>query len=569
MNHSYIDAYETKNYIVVWSRDKNGELVEEDYPLEDFLYAYMPNNSAKQTPMADLFGNQMKRVDFTNKWEFKDWCKTRTDLCESDVSPMYKVLLDRFSDAPTDAPYNVLFYDIEVDFDLEDGNGYPTPENPFGEINLFQMFDLSRKRYVIFLYDHLKDKVSLSDDEFPVELRFVSSERELLMEVAEYIEHIDVMAGWYTSGFDLPYIMERAIRIFGEKRALSLFCRNGYDAKKREFVNDYGQDVWEWTLVGRQHLDMQALYKKFIPGEKKSFSLDAVCEEDLGEKKHDFDGDLGELYRENPQEFCVYGKKDVYLLYKLNNKHQLIMLAMLLARINCVYARDVTGSVKPIETGFLKFCHERNIVLPDKQGKPKEDFPGAIVYDTISGLHKKMMTVDLTALYPSAMIMLGLSTETFVGQLKGGYLDYISVMNKEDKYVVFVLEDSKEEITVLASDLEQEIRENGFTISAFGSVFDGRLGLLSEYVQDRFNLRVHYQKLKKQAANDGNKELADTYDLFQKVIKIVCNSLYGCISNAHFRLFDIRLAKSITLTGQVISKYQAYKSNELLEQLKE
>lgn len=564
--YSYIDAVEFKDSIVVWGRDNTGELITEKFPLSDYLYAYIKDNAGTAT-MKDLWGTPMKKVSFEDKWDFRDWCKTRKGLSESDVPPVYKMLLDVFSDAPTDSPYNTLLYDIEVDFDLDEGRGYPTPKNPYGEINLFQAFDVHRQLYVLFMNDKLRGVVHLTDEDHPVEVHYVTDERDLLASVADYIQHVDIMCGWYTNGFDLPYIMERAIMLFGEKTAKSMFCRDGFLAKRREFVNDFGDEVWEWTLVGRQHLDMMELYKKFIPGEKTSFSLNAVAESDLGETKDEYDGDLGTLYRENPQAFCNYGLQDVRLLNKLDDKHQIVRLAVALARMNCVKFGDVTGSVKPIETGFIKFCHEKGIVLPDKRDTVREDFPGAVVYDTIAGRHGWAMTVDLTALYPSAMIMLGLSSETLVGQLEGGYEDYIAVMTKQDTVVSFALEETGETFDITASELEQEIRENGYTISANGSVFNGCFGLLSEYVQDRFMLRKHYQRLKKEALDVGDIKLSDTHDLYQKVIKIVCNSLYGCISNAHFRLFDIRLAKSITLTGQVISKMQMAYANDLINKL--
>lgn len=568
MNYSYIDAVEFKDSIVVWGRDKEGELITEKLPLEDYLYAYIKDNTGTAT-MKDMWGVPVRKVSFEDKWAFRDWCKTRNNLCESDVPPVYKMLLDTFSTAPADAPYNTLLYDIEVDFDLEDGNGYPTPRNPYGEINLFQAFDSARNVYVIFMFDHLQDVVSLSDKTYPVEIHYVTGERDLLESVADYIQHIDIMCGWYTNGFDLPYIMERAIMLFGEKTAKSMFCRDGFMAKRRDFSNDYGEDVWEWTLVGRQHMDMMELYKKFIPGEKTSFSLNAVCEEDLGETKDEYEGDLGSLYRENPQKFCEYGLKDAYLLKQLDDKHQIIRLAVALARMNCVKFGDVTGSVKPIETGIMKYCHEVGIVLPDKSHNEKEKFPGAIVYDTIAGRHWWMMTVDLAGLYPSTMKMLGLSPETMLMQCEGEYEDYVAIMAKSDKIVRVDLVQEGDVIEIPARELEAIIREEGYCISANGTVFSGEMGYLSKYVAYVVDLRAEYKAKMKEALAKNDKKAYELYDLYQKVVKILANSVYGATGEASFRLYDIRLSKSITMTARIISKYQAYKANNYMNQLVE
>lgn len=568
MDYSYIDAVEAGEVINVWMRDNSGMMIEEQYPLSDYLYAYVKDNTGKPD-MLDIYGNPMKKVCFADKWDFRKWKEGVDGLCESDIAPVYKMLPDRFKDAPRDAPVNVMFYDIEVDFDLDDGDGYPTPKNPFGEINSFQAFDTYLNRYVFILNEKFENKVVLKDDTHPIDIYYVRNERELIKTISMVIDHVDIMTAWFGAGFDLPYIMERAIYHFGEKEAKTMFCRDGFSAKRREFVNDFGEEVWEWTLVGRHHLDMMVLYKKFIPGEKQSFSLDSVCEADLGETKDAYDGDLGSLYRENPQAFFNYALQDARLLKKLDDKHQIIKLAITMARMNCVKFGDVTGSVKPIESGILIFAHERGVVLPDKKDNEKEKFPGAIVYDTIAGRHEWVFTIDLNSLYPSVMRMLGLSPETLIMQLLGEYEDYIKVMTKQKVPVTVYLEREQEEIEIMADELESVIRENGYCIAGSGAIFDGRMGLLAEYVQDLVFSRKKYQKMMKEAASNGDEKLSETYDLYQKVMKLFANSVFGSCGEKSFRLYDLRLSKAITLTARVVSKWQAWKSNDAVNKLKE
>lgn len=570
MNYSYVDAVEFKDSIVVWGRDKSGNLITDKLPLEDYLYAYIKDNTGNAT-MKDMWGVPVRKVSFDDKWAFRDWCKTRTSLCESDVPPVYKMLLDTFSTAPADAPYNTLLYDIEVDFDLEEGRGYPTPKNPYGEINLFQAFDTKHNKYVMFMNEALQNVVSLQDKDYPVEIHYSRCEAELLEDVAHFIQHVDIMCGWYTNGFDLPYIMERAIMLFGEKTAKSMFCRDGFMAKRRDFVNDFGDDVWEWTLVGRQHMDMMELYKKFIPGEKTSFSLDAVCEADLGETKESYDGDLGSLYRENPQKFCEYGLQDARLLKKLDDKHQIVEIAVNIARSSCVKLSDVTGSVKVIEHDLMKFCHERGIVLPDRQVREKEKYDGAVVYDTIAGRHGWSFSLDIRSLYPFCMILLGLSPETMIMQCAGEYEDYVHIMSRDDSKGEITVEllDTSEEFKCLPSELESIIRENGYTISGNGTIFNGSMGILASYVSEGFRLRSEYKKLMKKAKEEGDSHAEELYDLKQRVVKVArLNAVYGASGNEAFRLFSLRMAKSITLTAQVVSKFQSITTNDVLEEVK-
>lgn len=562
----YIDVCEYKGEIHAWERDEEGTLSHIKAPATDYLYLFVRDNTGRGQ-YNDIYGNSHKEVRFTDKKKMADYADLKGDTCEADIKPDYRFLLDNYPMINATTSVNIGYFDIEVDFDLSEGTGYPTPTNPFGEINSISIFDTYRQQYAMFIPDEFQDKIQLHDEEFPVEIHWCNSEREILLAFSNYIEPIDILSAWFGDGFDIPYIMARAKLLFGERQALTLFSRNGVPASSREYVNAYGEDAIKWSLHGRIHLDLQELYKKFNPGEKPSFKLDAICEEELGMNKVEFEDDLGTLYRENPQKFFDYSLHDARLLYLLDRKLQMIALATMMAREMRAKLSDVTGSVKIIEQGFTMFCRQNgNVVLPSKKKTEKEPFPGAIVYDTIAGLHKWLFTIDLTALYPSVMIMLGLSTENYIMQCMNRYEDYISVMTKKPVPIQVKLVGTGEEVSILASELEEIIRESGYTISANGSVFDGSFGLLAMFVKFVFMTRKQFQAKKKEAATP---EEANKYDMYQKVYKITANSLYGCITNENFRLYDIELGRSITMSAQVISKIQANVANELVNQLAE
>ena len=572
MDFNYIDSIETKESIVVWCRDLKGVLFKEELPVSDYLYCFIPSNTEEEMEWKDIYGTPLKKISFDSKWDLREYTKERDNLCESDVQPSYKVLLDLFAEAPKDAPQNVMFYDIENDFDLSDGRGYPLPSNPFAPINSFQFYNSSTDSYGIVYVCEDQFRAPVDPDGKIVKMYRCRDEKELLLKVSDLLDtlDVDILAGWNTNGYDLPMLIARSTICFGETYAKKMFCRDGFSAKSREFIDDFGNDAVKWTLIGRQHLDMLELYKKFIPSEKKSFSLSNVCLEDLGVDKVDFDGDLGELYRKNPEKFYEYSFWDGKLLKMLDDKHQIIKLAVTLARMNCVKPVDVTGAVKPIEHGIMKFAHRDKIALPDKVANTKAKFEGAIVYDTVAGRTGWGFTIDLSALYPSTMMMLGLSPETMVMQLKGEYEDYIKVMSKsEDIVEVGLLERGKvkEWLSLPAFEVEAIIRENGYTISGIGVVFDGSFGLLSRYVKNGIELRNTHKKLMKEAQKAGNAYEAELNDLYQRVVKIGNNSVYGATGEASFRLYDLRLSRSITVTSRIISKHQAIVGNHLLREV--
>jgi DNA polymerase elongation subunit (family B) len=565
---SYIDAAETKESVVVWGRDFDGNLFKEELPVSDYLYCFTPSNSTKDTGYKDIYGTPLKKINFESKWDMREYTKDRDNLCESDVLPTYKALLDNFSESPQTAPMNAWYFDIEADFDLSDGRGYPIPSNPFAPINFFQFYDTGSDQY--YLINYKRCATPKDPDGRVVNQITLDSERDILLKVADLLEELscDVMLAWNGNGFDLPYIMARATICFGERYAKKMFCRDGFSAVSREYVDEYGNDAVGWKLVGRQHVDMLEVYKKFIPSEKKSFSLSNVCMEDLGEDKEDYDGDLGQLYRESPDKFAMYAFKDVRLLKMLDDKHQMLKLATSIARGSCIKLSDITGSVKVIEHDFMRFCHKKGIRLPDRSHNEKVKYDGAVVYDCVSGVHKWVYSLDAVSLYPMCMILLGLSRETILYQCEGEYEDYIHIITRNDSFGKISLTHDRtgDVVEMYPSDVEAQIRENGWTISGNGTIFTGELGLLAEYVSEGFKLRKFYKNKMAECIKCGDDDGAALNDLYQKVIKVArLNAVYGASGNETFKLFDLRLAKSITLTAQMVSKQQAIAGNDAIK----
>jgi DNA polymerase elongation subunit (family B) len=569
---SYLDVQHDNKEIVVWERNEKGKLIKKSFPFRDYNYLFIKDNSGvpHETYYQTIYKEPLKRVHFDTRRELLDYKQSHSDTFESDVPIKNKVLIDEYANCNPNIPVNILYFDIEVDFDLEENKGYPRPDNPYGEINAVSSFHSATNTYTMFIPSSLEGKIQLSDEEFdnyPVHIVWCDTESQMLRLFASFLEEqsVDILTGWFSGGFDIPYIMARAEILFGEDRTKKMFCRDKYEATRRDFINEYGEEVWEWKLAGRHHLDLMKLYKKFQPGERKSFKLDSVCEDELNMNKIEYEDDLGTLYRTDPQKFFEYSLHDSRLLMKLDRKKKIIDLAMLMARDMCCLPPDTTGSVKIIETSFIKYCRKvGRYVLPDKHDNDREEFPGAIVYDTIEGRHGWVFTIDLGSLYPSSIMMLGLSKETMLFQCLDHYLGYIKVMSKSEDLVD--LEDVRtgEIFQERACDIEELIRENGWTISGNGTIFDGTMGLLASFVQEGFNQRAEYKK-KKANARDPIKKLR--YDLYQNVMKLRNNSVYGILSQPSFRMYDIRLAASTTLTGQVISKWQAYKGNQLVEEL--
>lgn len=568
MDNFYIDVHtdQKNDKVVCWYRDNNHKLQVHEEPLHEHLYCFVPDNTGNATHKS-IYGDPLKRVNFESRSELRSFADRHDSVCFSDVAAEYKFMLTQFNDCPVEQPINMVLFDIEVDFDLASGTGYPSPNDPFGEINSIQFYDTSKQKYYVLIPNHLEGQIHLDDPELPVKIIYTYSEADMLDVFAQLIQDTDVISGWNSEGFDLPYLIERARIRFGDRKGLSMFCRSDYPARRRDFVNAFGEETFSYKLIGRSEADMLLLYKKFNPGEKPSFSLQSIVELELGESKVDYDGDLGELYRSNPQKFYEYAIHDARLLKKLEDKLKIIQLGVTLSRTARVKISDVTGSVKVSEGMIAKFCLAHNIVLPDRSNPPDMEYPGAIVYDTVKGRHTNVFTIDLNSLYPSVMKMLGCSRENMIIECLGNYDDYVSIVTRTQDPIQIKIITTNETETIYACDLMDIIVENGYTIAANGVIFDGTVGILARVVDEFLVNRAAARKRKAACECVGDAAGAQREEMNQLVFKVAANALYGVSGNKTFKLYDVRVSAAITTTAQVISKWQAYKADSLIEEV--
>ena len=96
-------------------------------------------------------------------------------------------------------------------------------------------------------------------------------------------------------------------------------CFWGEKPKRRVFEK-YGREQLSFDLVGRVHLDLLELYRKYTYEERHSFRLDAIGEHELGEKKTVYEGSLDNLYKNDFGLFIEYNRQDTNLLAKLEKK---------------------------------------------------------------------------------------------------------------------------------------------------------------------------------------------------------------------------------------------------------
>jgi DNA polymerase elongation subunit (family B) len=588
---SYVDAFYDRgnDTIHVVERDTKGQRQYVEHQAKYLFYYPDPRGKFVST-----HGQALNRVTCKNLKDFQKEVKSYSGkkLHESDINPIYRCLEDHYLNV--DAPkLNVAFFDIEVDFDPE--RGYASPEDAFMPITAIAVY-LQWMETMICLAVPPKTMTMAEAEkavvEFPNTYLF-DNEADLLDNFLTLIDDADVISGWNSEGFDVPYTVNRVTKALS-KEDTRRFCLWDQMPKKREYEK-YGKSAVTYDFYGRVHLDSLELYRKYTYEERHSYRLDAIAEYELGETKTQYEGTLDQLYNNDFRKFIEYNRQDCMLLDKLDKKLKFLDLANKLAHENTVLLQTTMGAVAVTEQAIINEAHRRGMIVPNRvQREPgSEPAAGAYVAYPKKGIHEWIGSVDLNSLYPSAIRALNMGPETIVGQLRPDYtksyideqmirhgksfaaaweglfgsLEYELVMERNvAKDIVIEWEDGNTD-TLTGAQINDLIFDSGqpWMISANGTIFtyehDGIIpGLLKRWYSERKDM----QKKLKDAITAENKIEEEYWDKRQLVKKINLNSLYGAILNPGCRFFDNRIGQSTTLTGRQIVKHMAGKINEII-----
>ncbi|QDJ96499.1 DNA polymerase [Xanthomonas phage Xoo-sp13] len=572
----YISAQTSLNMkdVIVWERTQKGRVMK-TYPAPWYFYVQDREGDYK-----DIHGNSLRRLDFKNFTEFKNtrdkYKNFGEKVYESDIAVDQKILSEHYYGKETTVDSHISFFDIEVDYDRE--QGFSSPQNPYAPVSAISLFHFwSQKSYMLLLSPHLSKwepgpewNLDMLSDETKAlaDIQFFDDEESLLLAFFELIEDTDIIAGWNSEGFDVPYVYERCLRLFGDS-AKKLWCFEGAkEPRYKEVEGKFGQIDQVLEIFGREHVDYLKAFQKFEMAMRPSYSLEAISEEILPElPKLDYEGTLYSLYREDFEQFVRYGIRDSECLDGFEKKLGYIRLAVQMTHGSTTALKNVLGTLKVVECAIVNFCHqELHTIVPDSV-KTVDDlgkFTGAAVLKPRVGMHEAVAALDVNSLYPSAIRTVNISPETIVGQFFENHKAYEEIYAKSSTELYFRSEDGTVE-TATGAEWYDYFRENNLTISGYGTVFNQETrGFLPTILSNWFTQRKKYQaeakSLKaamlkmepKSSEYTATKVKQEYYDRLQYVYKILLNSAYGALGNQYFKFFDIRLAESTTRSGRAI-----------------
>ena len=490
---------------------------------------YSPVN--KHTGYNTLEGVPVLPTEFDSIKEAKEWVeshKNQPELVYGNTQYSYNYIADTYKgDIAWDLDKILM---VTIDIECRSENGFPSPTEAKEEMLSITIKNHQNKKIVVWgvgKFTTNREDVTYIECE---------SEVHLLKEFLIFWEkhQPDIITGWNTEFFDIPYICNRIIHQFGEDELKRLSPWKSVQSRE---VYKMGRNHQTYNIQGVAALDYFDLYRKFTYQAQESYRLDHIAKVELGESKDGNPYDtFSEWYQKDFQSFIEYNIQDVEIVDKLEDKMGLIALALTMAYDAKVNYTDVLGSVRYWDVLIYNYLRNKNIVIPQKKNTDKADqFEGAYVKDPQVGMHKWVMSFDLNSLYPHLIMQYNISPETLVPDCK-----------KVDGLVDKVLEG-------------KVTNKTAHCMTPNGAFFrKDKRGFLPEIMESMYNDRVKYKKLMLQA----QQEYEDTkkssllkdisrYNNIQMAKKISLNSAYGAIGNNWFRYFDLLVATAITTSGQL------------------
>ena len=541
----YTSVERLANNLLYRGYDDNGKKVSHRIKYKPTLYL---KSKKQNTTWKSLDGIPVDPIQFSSMSELREFQQTYRDV------PDFKLYgnerhIPAFIQGqfPNEIPYDRRLIDIaSIDIETSFGDGFPEIDNPINEILTIAFKSSKDEVYRVWGLKGYDEEISQLKH-LKIEYRQFRDEASMLESFIEYWSSPentpDIITGWNTRFFDIPYMVSRMVFLLGEERVRNL---SPWRKIERKDIRVQGNVRTTFDISGIQHLDYMELFKKFAYtyGNQESYSLNHISSVVLGEKKLDYSevGSLRDLYDADYQMFVDYNIKDVELIERMEDKLGLINLVMTMAYLGGVNYQDTLGTCAIWDSIIFRRLARSKIATIPSEEKTSEAFPGGYVKDPQVGMHDWVMSFDLNSLYPNIIVQYNMSPETILDMsgAEGATASNGVVFSKAKKGII--------------PEIVEELYAKRVTVK--NEMLDAKTKL--ESISKR--KRTEYQATVGQVAR---------LETLQTAIKILLNSLYGAMGNKYFRYFDLRIASGITMTGQAVIKHGEKSVNNFLDKFLE
>jgi DNA polymerase elongation subunit (family B) len=543
-----------KQCIHLWTWDEDGKRIKLECSYEPFLYI----ESVNGTDAVSIFNTPLKKVKFKNQFERNKFVnETPIKRIFNNLSCEQEFLLSSFKNDVQNPkslanPLKIFFWDIETYSPGE----FPDPQLANDTINLVTIYDSLSEKFYSWGLKPYKPK---SDN---VIYTYCRRETEMLEAILKFWETDppDMMVGWNTEGFDVPYVMNRLHKLMGEEEASRLSPVRSIYYRENVAMNKFGKMINRWYIRGVSNIDYMEVYKTFARGDRESYSLDYISEFELNENKTNLNGqNLSAIADNNWDLFVDYNIQDVNLLVRLDAKLKYLKLIRALSYKGFIPFEQSLGKVSMITGAVAHQAVMQGYCIPTfKNDGIRDEYVGGYVHEPERGLCGAVVSYDANSLYPNTIITLNISPETKVGKI----LEIV-----DGQYTIKL---SNEKIIVLSEEkFLKLVKKEELSISKYNVLYTQKFkgvvpNLIDRLYQERVQAKTKMSDLMDVLANttqESDKEALEdeilNLDTQQNVFKLVLNSIYGVFAQKYSPLFDIDHSASITLTGQAVAKQAA------------
>ena len=541
----YYNVREGTVFLRTW--DENGHRIDTEVPFRPYLYI----EDEKSKDGTSVFKTPLKKLTFNNGFERNRYTKeTSIKRLFGNLGTEQQFLVDTYKNVVGDPefskfPLKVYFIDIET----YSPNEFPVPTKAKDPVTL------------ITIYNTLNGEIDtwgLKNDYKPkqpnVRYHRCKTEGELFEKFINFwkADPPDILTGWNTEQFDIPYIINRGGKLLGEDFIKQLSPVNNLHF--RQNFAKFGQESGRWIISGVSCLDYMDIYKAYSKGDRESYSLNYIAEYELGEGKLAINAtNLSSLADTDWENFVDYNIQDVVLLCKMEEKLKYLNIIRLLSYKGCTNFESALGKVSIVTGAMTIQANKQGYIIPTfKNDVDRESLAGGYVREPERGLKEAIVSFDVNSLYPNTIITLNISSETKLGKIVSGDIE-------TDNELQIRLVNGKLS-TVTTEKFKKFIKDENVSVSKAGVLYSQKFkGVCPNLINSLYDERVYARnkmiELKKTKKKDKETiSSIEYYDTLQYTLKILLNSIYGVFANKHSAFMDIDNASSITLTGQAVAK---------------
>lgn len=407
-----------------------------------------------------------------------------------------------------------------VDIEVDDRNGFPEADDADEEIISISSHDSYTDDYMVWLLDpgtdadiptDLPDYDFVSDGDHSATVRVFDTEAQMMADYISYIDSTnpDILTGWNFDDFDAPYIVNRL-------DYLDNTSERDVASERLSRIGEIWGGGWRGpNIKGRVVMDLLEAYKRTQFSELDSYRLDAIGEIELGVGKEIFDGNIGDLWENNPERLLEYNLRDVEICVELDRKQEIFSFWDEVRQFVGCRIQDAPIPGDAVDMYVLQKVNGK-FALPSKgHVETGEDYEGGAVFDPITGMREMVTVLDLKSLYPMCMRTVNASPETKVDP---------------DEY--------DGETYVTPNDIHYRKDQDG---------------IIREMVDELLSERE--KKKEKRSQYEPGDEKYEIFDRQQAAVKVIMNSLYGTLGWEQFRLYDKDNASAVTAVGREVIEF--------------